>query len=195
VTVSDDTLIEADFERLGTLLVSCLPTSSISLLGVPYSTSAFRYFDSSESEVVFVERVNGRLESACVMSMARNALPRRLLFHTGLVFHLALGIWRAGLWRALTGRSDGFKLERPEVFILFTSHDHRGHGLGGALLRRCEAFLGDQGHTAYCVRTEDDEDNPAIRFYHRNGFQGGTRFYDSGMKYRLMTKYLGGDLP
>ena len=187
-----DILNEADFERLGSSLISYLPTSALSLFGVPYATSAFRYFGSSKSEAVFVERVGGLLESAGVVSMARNTLARRLMLHTGLVFHLALGFWRAGVRRALLGRSDGFQVDHPEVFILFTSPHHRSRGFGTALLRRCETFLGDQGYAAYCVRTEDAEDNPAIRFYHRNGFQDGPRFHVSGMRYRLLTKSLCG---
>lgn len=70
--------------------------------------------------------------------------------------------------------------EAPHYYLslLGTHDDHRGHGLGMALLRHCLAQLDDEGHDAYLEST-----NPAnLDRYRSVGFAdlGGFSLPDSG---------------
>jgi GNAT superfamily N-acetyltransferase len=76
---------------------------------------------------------------------------------------------RSKLAAKLRERSDG-ELRAPEVTQIFTDRARRGHGIGAALLRACEAKLRTAQITRYFVHTERDDNTAGIRFYRREGF-------------------------
>src|SRR5262245_32159326 len=58
----------------------------------------------------------------------------------------------------------------PEVTQIFTDGKARGQGIGGQLLRTCEATLRTRGVQKYFVHTQRDDNEAGIRFYRREGF-------------------------
>jgi GNAT superfamily N-acetyltransferase len=148
----------------------------------------------SEREIIFVERIGGRVESCCVVSLDPGSLNRRLIFAS-----LPRLLWDA--WVALFTRppfrrylrsrirelvSGASKQTRePEITYVFTNASLRGSGLGRRLIDRVDAFFRAKGYPAYYVRTIDAPDNRALDFYDRNGFvrigtteEGGRSFVE-----------------
>ena len=57
--------------------------------------------------------------------------------------------------------------QAPEVCLAVVP-DHRGRGVGGALLRELRDAASSQGYSALSLSVE--KGNPALRLYERNGF-------------------------
>ena len=57
--------------------------------------------------------------------------------------------------------------QTPEVALAVVP-DHRGRGLGGALLRELRESARSQGYSALSLSVENG--NPALRLYERNSF-------------------------
>ena len=72
-------------------------------------------------------------------------------------------------------------LDEAELLLLAVAPEHRGHGVGGALLRAAAA----EAAAAGCVKLhlEVRDGNPAVRLYLRHGFskQGERRGYYRGV--------------
>ncbi len=83
------------------------------------------------------------------------------------------GVWLA-LARDPDGRALGFNLCRAvlddaELLLIATLPDCRGQGIGRALLAAAIAGASDRG--ALRLHLEVREDNPALGFYERQGFE------------------------
>ncbi len=187
--VDDNLLDRSDYNRLGDLLVSVLPSSTVSLFGAGFAASVFNYLSRSSSEFIVVERINGTIEGAAVVTTDRQSLARRLLLQTNLMLKLPFHLCNRGVWRMLFGKSDNVYISDPELVFIFLSPEHRSKGLGSIMLRRIEARLNEMAFPAYCVRTEEDNDK-AINFYNREGFEYNFKFNYAGQTFCLMTKQL-----
>jgi len=80
----------------------------------------------------------------------------------------------------------------PELLILCTAPDARDQGHAGRLLDRTEALMRARGVTRYKVRTFDDDDSAAFRFYTAKGFTAYGRRRAIFSSFRLMEKRLVG---
>jgi ribosomal protein S18 acetylase RimI-like enzyme len=179
VTVVDDVLHEGDIARLSRMHVAALPESMVSLVGELYARAFYRYCASSSQELLLVEREGGELCGACLVSLAPDTLSRRLLTRTPLLLFAPLAIRRLPLRAMLpsaTRPSDAPSPSGPEILLIFTVPELRGQGLGARLLARCEHLLFARGLNRLLVKTRDDPENRALRFYERARFTPiGTR--------------------
>jgi GNAT superfamily N-acetyltransferase len=178
-----------DVRRLAELQRLVLPDSAISMLGLRYTRSFYRYVEWSPLEMAFVERAeNGLVISACVVSMDIGSLSRRLLLHTSLLFEAALRPrW---LVSALRGRRDAARLVGAELLLLFTDASHRGRGCATRLVSRAEVAIVDRGFKEYAVRTFDTPDDPALKYYLRRGFKPSGTIAAHANSFRLLKKRL-----
>jgi GNAT superfamily N-acetyltransferase len=161
-------LNESDFRRLSALQRSLLPTSIISRLGDRYCRSFYRYAASTRFEFVAVElSSDGNVVACCVLSTSIGSLSRRLALHTRLL--PALAVRPHVLFDALRPNKASAKGE-PELLLLFTDPATQGRGAGTRLVARCDDFLSACGVTSYVVRTIDDPESRAYRFYVSRGF-------------------------
>ena len=186
----------ADVPRLAALHGECLPDSLVWRLGPSYTRAFYRYLARSGRERVLVARVGGRVVGACVLSLDPGSLTRRLALRTPLLPAALRGLFRPGVARSLLGTGgrapadgrDDPPRGLPEVLLIFTAAEARGRGVGSSLLAACERSLADRGLAAYVVRTVDDEANPALAFYARNGFQPCGRSFEHGRWFRVLKK-------
>lgn len=191
---SQQRLSDQDIVRAAALHVESIDDSLPALLGCSLARRMYRYLESSESELVFVERIDDQAEAFCTVSfepeslqgrIARATLPDLLWRAAWAVFESAR--FRVMLWNiardALTRAEDTAKA--PEITFIFTNTQFRGKRLGARLIERVDAELWDRGIDFYFVKTLDDPSNRAIRFYAENGFvslgsrtKGGRRFVE-----------------
>lgn len=76
----------------------------------------------------------------------------------------------AAWYRLMTSEEPGYGYvdsDTPEVALAVVP-DHRGRGLGGALLRELRDAARSQGYSALSLSVE--KGNPALGLYERNGF-------------------------
>lgn len=187
-------LSDPDIARAAALHVDSIDDSLPALLGGSLVRRLYRYLDSSDSELVLVERVGEQVESVCVVSFDPGSLQRRIARATAseLVWRavwavFAKPLFRTLLWNvardAIVGTEQQAKA--PEITYVFTNPQFRGQRLGQRLVERVDAELRDRGFDCYFVKTLDDPSNRAIRFYDENGFdrfgsriEGGRRFVE-----------------
>jgi GNAT superfamily N-acetyltransferase len=187
-------LSDSDIVRAAALHVQSIDDSIPALLGGGVVIRLYRYLDASDSELVFVERIDDQVESVCVVSfepeslqgrILRAALPE-LLWRAAWAF-LSNPMFRSMLWNiardGLAGA--GNRANAPEITYVFTNTQFRGKRLGQRLVERVDAELRDRGIGEYFVKTIDDPSNRAVRFYDENGFdrlgsrtEGGRRFVE-----------------
>jgi GNAT superfamily N-acetyltransferase len=173
-------LSNRDIARAAALHVESIDDSLPALLGGHLVERLYGYLESSGSELVLVERVDGQIESVCVVSFEPESLQRRIARATfpelvwravGAVF--ANPLFRTMLWNtvrdAIAGAADPDKA--PEITYVFTNTQFRGKHLGQRLIERVDTELRDRGFDCYFVKTLDDPSNRAIRFYDENGFE------------------------
>jgi len=187
-------LSDSDIARAAALHVESIEDSLPALLGGSLVRRLYRYLDSSDSELVLVERVDEQVESVCVVSFDPGSLQRRIARATAseLVWRavwavFANPLFRNMLWNtvrdAIAGAEDPGKA--PEITYVFTNTQFRGKHLGQRLIERVDSELRDRGFDCYFVKTLDDPSNRAIHFYDENGFdrfgsriEGGRRFVE-----------------
>jgi GNAT superfamily N-acetyltransferase len=179
-------LSDDDCAQLAALHVSLLPDSAVARLGVSYAARFWRYAWRSALESMLVEREDGRIVAAGLLSFSTATLGRRLLLSTPLLLallrHPRLALEAVGG----SGPAD----ELPELLILMTDRARQGRGLGRAMLANAEAELRRRGHSTYVVRSFADETHPAVRFYKANGFVPHARFCAHGSEFLLLRKSL-----
>jgi ribosomal protein S18 acetylase RimI-like enzyme len=76
----------------------------------------------------------------------------------------------AAWYRLMTSEEPGYGYvddQTPEIALAVVP-DHRGRGVGGALLRKLREAARSQGYNALSLSVE--KDNPALGLYERNGF-------------------------
>ena len=176
---TEQPLSETDIAQAAALHVESIEDSLPALLGPGFAQRLYRYLDASESELVLVERIDGRVESVCVVSFEPESLRRRIARATlgYLAWRAAWSVlvsprFRAFLWNfardAARGNEDHARA--PEITYVFTNAQFRGRRLGERLVKQVDAELRDRGIDRYFVKTQDDSSNRAVRFFDENDF-------------------------
>jgi GNAT superfamily N-acetyltransferase len=189
---SDRDLDAADLARLGALHVECIDDSLPALLGARFAARLYAFLERSSSEHVLCERVDGRVESAVVVSESPGDLQGRIARAT-LPHLLAAGavalLTRWAFWQFVAGaigdaaRGSAEHDKAPEITYVFTNPQLQGKRLGKQLIARVDELLRSRGIDVYYVKTLDDPANRAIAFYEREGFERiGTR-EDAGRRF------------
>jgi ribosomal protein S18 acetylase RimI-like enzyme len=169
-----------DLRRLGALHTECIDDSLPALLGPGFAGRLYGYLAGSPREHLLFERVDGRVESAVVVSespgdlhgrIARALLPHLLAAaFVALVRRAAFRRFVLGTLRDLWGTVPGAE-HAPEITYIFTNPRLQGRRLGRRLIGRVDALLRSRGLERYYVKTLDDPANRAIGFYEREGFE------------------------
>ena len=181
---------ERDIADLAALHVSCLSDSVVAALGARYVRSFYRYVTRSDREISFVERnVAGRIVAAAVISLDPATLNRRLLFHTSLLLNLIVHPSHSlALVLARGGQSAHAAL--PEMILIYTSANERGHGRGSALIEQAERRLRQLNVPEYQVKTVADSSNPALAFYRNRNFTPSGMSFTLGRQFQVFTRRL-----
>jgi len=168
----------ADIECIASLHVQSIDDSLPALLGERYAARFYSFLAASTRERLFVERLDGRVASVCVVSLAPNSLQARIARGTlsslmaaafPALRNAAFRAYLRGLIQDATGKT-AEPHPAPEITYIFTDPDARGTGLGAKIIQRVDAALREEGYEAYYVKTLDEAENPAIAFYLSNGF-------------------------
>jgi ribosomal protein S18 acetylase RimI-like enzyme len=196
-------LSEQDLARIAELHVRSIDDSIPTMLGARYARAFFRYLARAPFEHLFVERVHGRIESVCVVSMAPDTVYLRTLRATlpQLALGAALALFRSGKFRRFLVRFVADLLRgtagqphAPEITYIFTNPDRRSCGIGRSLVRRVDEFLAERGVPTYYVRTIDETWNRALGFYDAQGFLRIGRQQEGGRPFAVFEKSLAGSL-
>jgi GNAT superfamily N-acetyltransferase len=194
VTVVGDALRPDELALLARMHVEALPESLVSRLGERYVRAFYRYLAHSREELILVERRGEALTAACIVSLAPETLPGRLVYRTPLPLAAVRAFWRLP-WRGLLGgrrarRPHLVQPPGPEILLIFTLPEARGQGVGQKLLARCEALLAARGATRLLVKTRDDAANRAVPFYERAAFTRIASVHKLGKQLVLFEKPL-----
>lgn len=191
---------ERDIADLARLHVACLDDSLVGVLGLGYVRSFYQYVAHSDKEFVVVERDQAdRIVAAAVVSLEPATLNRRLLQQTPLFLNmvrrghrmLGLILWSAQRSRRASVPGPAYEASsRPELILIFTSHEERGTGRGSALLRQVESHLRARDVREYEVRTVSDPANPALSFYRERAFTPAGISYRLGTCFQVFTRSL-----
>jgi hypothetical protein len=133
-------LDRGDLARIADLHVASIDDSLPGLLGRAYAGRMYRFVARSERELLLVERVGGRVESACVVSEDPASLQVRLALATLPALAAAAGVallrrtaFRSWLCHRVNEALAGGGAEPgPEITYIFTNPDLRGRGLGAS---------------------------------------------------------------
>jgi GNAT superfamily N-acetyltransferase len=187
-------LSDSELDLLARMHIEALPESLVSLLGVAYARTFYRYVIASNEERLLTCRDEGQLVGACLLSLAPESLPRRLLTATPFLLY-APRAWRRLPVRALLKGGDAERptAPGPEILLIFTVDNARGQGIGGKLLAQGEALAKKCGHARMRVKTRDDRRNRAIGFYQRSGYGSRGTIEKFGKKLVVFEKELHGD--
>lgn len=191
-------LNDADLARIGRLHVESIDDSLPALLGPVYAQKLYAFLARSEREHVLFERIDGRVESVCVVSedpaslfarIARATLPRLSMAAARALFlRPDFRVWLRGFLTDVFASSS--TPHAPEITYVFTNAQLRGRNLGKHLIERVDAYLHARGVSAYFVKTIDSPSNRAIGFYLREGFEPiGTR-QEAGRRFVEFRKLL-----
>jgi GNAT superfamily N-acetyltransferase len=187
--------IRADLEDLATLHAESLPTSLFTALGHNTLVRYYAYVEASPYETSWTAAENGEIVGVCVLSHEPESVLRRFVSHAPLAFARELGklVVRDGDLRGRLVqklREPASEPHAPEVTQIFTDQTRRGHGIGAALLRACEAKLRTARISRYFVHTERDDNTAGIRFYRREGFTPIGESRSFGRAFLVMQKDL-----
>ncbi len=192
-----EALSTRDVDRIAAIHVASIEDSLVTLIGGDYARRFYYWLADSEHEWILIERIDGGVESACVVSLEPASLYSRCVRATwpSLVrsslsaLFRRLAFWSFLLSFARDGlRSGATAAPGPEITFIFTSERSRGSGLGGRLLRRADAFFRRRGMKTYFVKTIDDPANRALSFYDRNGFRRIARKTEGGRRFMVFQK-------
>ena len=134
-----EALSESDLERVARLHLAGIDDSLPSLLGPRYPLHFYRFVVASDREWLFVERVDGKVESACVLSFEPRSVGSRIVRATlpWLARDAALALLQRRDFRSFLVRSlgeiiggGGGEPDAPKLNYLFTNEALRGGGLG-----------------------------------------------------------------
>ncbi len=189
--------IRADLEVLSELHAASLPTSLFTALGHDALVRFYAYVEASPYETAWTAAEAGTVVGACVLSYEPASVLRRFVSHAPIAFARELGklvLRDAGLRdrlvQKLREREPTTGPHGPEVTQIFTDQSRRGHGIGAALLRACEAKLRTARISRYFVHTERDDNTAGIRFYRREGFHPIGESRSFGRAFLVMQKDL-----
>ena len=191
-------LAREDLDRIAWLHVESIRDSLPALLGERYATRFYEFLTNSDQEHLFVERVHGRVESACVVSLSPATLQTRIALKTmpslaGSALRALRGPEFRGYMRAVGQDALRRKHEAPpapEITYIFTNPQKRCAGLGARMIRRVDAFLRGQSLDRYFVKTIAASKNRAVDFYRANGFVTVGSRIEAGRRYVEFQKNL-----
>jgi ribosomal protein S18 acetylase RimI-like enzyme len=175
-----------------------LSESMVSVFGPAVLARYYEFLVTSEQEAVFVCSVDGHVAGAAVISEEPEALIGKFLRRAtpAVVWHIAIGTLTSISTAKRVARSvrqpkplpavDGM----PEVVQLFVDPSIQGSGLGRALLADVERHLAGSGHGSYFVKTLAADDNQALGFYDRLGFEPAGEQTLQGFRFRFLIKRL-----
>jgi ribosomal protein S18 acetylase RimI-like enzyme len=197
--VTFERLTKYDISRLALLQTSELPGAMAAQFGIGYARCFYRYVARSVQEVMLVRRTEGEIVAFCLASLGVHSLQQRLVTRTPLAFYASLRLMTPEFWRLVTNIARDVFSEAstalpaelsilPEVVMLACDSKARGRGHASRLLEEIEVILHDRGIREYVVRTFDDDNNSAVKFYSRRGFTVIARFVAHGTPFRLMRK-------
>jgi GNAT superfamily N-acetyltransferase len=174
------------------------------LLGFRYTCAFYRFALGSPEEIVVTDRSDGKVVALAVATFAPKTLTRRLLLNTPLLLAAVAGLFRFKFRSAIfdllfgqapaplrpdpSGRGEAEVV--PELLILCTAPKARRQGRAARVLQQVEALMRARGATRYTVRTLDDDELPAVRFYATKGFTRCGRQRGTVWTFRLMEKRL-----
>jgi ribosomal protein S18 acetylase RimI-like enzyme len=192
-------LSDLDVRRIAALHVASIGESVPTMLGPWYARAFFRALLASSREHLFTLRIDGRVESACVVSFEPATVYSRILRVTlpQLALASALALLRSGQFRRfawhfavdlLHGRAG--QTHAPEITYIFTHPQFRSRGLGKTLIQRIDRFLRERGVASYYVRTIDEPSNRALAFYDAQGFRRIGQQLEGGRAFALFQKDL-----
>jgi len=142
--------------ELAILHAESLPDARSTRLGLGFLRFYYRFVCSSPLEHVWTAKDReGHPLSVGVVSDSPETLSRRML-----LARCRLG----GIGRQAEPLF-------PELVQLFTRAECRGGGQGALLLREMQEWAIGTGKSGLLTRTRMDRENPALRFYHRLGFE------------------------
>ena len=196
---AEQRLSEADLARIAELHVASIEDSIPTMLGARYARAFFGYLARAPFESLFVERIQGRIESVCVVSFAPDTVYLRTLRATlpQLVLCAAAALLRSGRFRRFLLRfvvdllrGAAGQPHAPEITYIFTNAERRSRGIGQRLVQRVDRYLRERGVSAYYVRTIDEASNRALGFYDAQGFQRIGRQEEGGRPFAVFQKSL-----
>lgn len=178
-----------ELEQVVRLHAQCLPRSVLTLLGLNFLREFYRFCMASSLETVTVSRQDGQVLAGAMVSAEPGSLNTRLLFKSSLIFAVLSHFHLKSVRRAVFDA--GHRLDaKPEMIALFTVEQARGQGIGAQLLAHVLAELRQCGQACCFVRTFADADNPAYRFYVREGFSPSGTLVAHGNTFTLLKKEL-----
>jgi ribosomal protein S18 acetylase RimI-like enzyme len=192
-----ESLSREDLARVAALHVASIDDSIPTMLGERYARAFFAYLAHAPYEYLFIERVDGRIESVCVVSLAPATVYMRTLRATlpQLVVSAGLAVFRSAKFRRFVVRfvrdlaaGAGEAQHLPDITYIFTHPELRSRGHGGRLVKRVEKFLRARGTPLYTVRTIDEDWNRALHFYEAQGFHRTGRQVEGGRPFALFEK-------
>lgn len=169
---------EADRDALARLHEINLGNSTIGQLGASLLKRYYRFIERSGDEVLFVERVDGELAGAAVLSLRPESVISRFVKSEIVGFALAVvrkTLAHPGFVRTVLAQGKGAKLEpenSPEIELIqiYVDTTRRNKQVGRKLLKQLEDFLRGRGVREYFIRTRTTDNEAALGFYDRNGF-------------------------
>lgn len=185
--------------QLADLHRDSLPSSALSALGGVFLRSFYRYAAASSDEQVIAARFDGETVAGALITHRPATLNRRLLFHTPLAFSVLTHLHAKPVREAIfshpqytwdTRAPIQTEPPTPELLALFSHANQRGKGVGSALIAEIDRQLSAAGAPHYFVRTFAEQDNPARRFYIREGFAPVGHIQAHGMRFSLLMKTL-----
>lgn len=187
-------------QALADMHMASLPTSVLSALGATFLKAFYRFALSSPQEEVVVCVKDGTPIAGALISDSPETLNRRLLFTSPLAWAVLANFHKPIVREAVFGKTEveidadqmaATDTPTPELLTLFTDERARGQGIGAALIDEVDRRMSKRGLRRYFVRTTEDRDNPALRFYSRCGFTSAGRIRAHGVAFALLVKQLG----
>lgn len=200
ITMLAEPFSRLDIARLGELQISILPSAMMAQFGHAYARAFYRYVAASPYEIVLVRRQSGEIAAFCLVTLSPQTLTKRLLIGTPLLLHAVKRILSPRFWRLVFHALAGIGRHNsevpaafahlPELIIIACDPAVQRQGHGSQLLDDAETALRHRGLHDYMIRTFDDDNNAAVKFYLNRGFISAGRFVDHGTTFRLMRKTL-----
>ena len=196
-----DELNSKDIVKIAEIHLKTMDDSIISLLGFSYTKKFYQFIARSEREITAIKRDGaGEVVAACITSLEPHSLGKRLMFHTPLWFFLIISFYRLPWIKILfrmkqvlnTEIVESIELIRrsPELILIFSDPSKQGKGIGTNLVLKTEEHLLSLNTPFYQVRTLDNPNNRALRFYQKCNFQKLEKSEKQGRIFQVLYKQL-----
>ncbi len=166
-------------EDIAELHRNSLPDDIPTILGKKFLKGMYAVFAGSDSEIIFVDENDvGKISCVAVFTHSPEDMSSRIL--KGIALNVlaevafkvlttkSLREYLANLFREIFKKSSPLLV--PEIVYIFVSKESRGSGIGNAMLRHIESHSNKSGIHKIYVKTLYSEDNAAIGFYRKCGY-------------------------